>query len=70
MSNVETVPSAIYGTFYVLRQDAYLDYALEALAVYTKDDGVILAIASEEGPIYVTREQAKAFFGLVEPNEK
>lgn len=58
-----------YDAFLVMVQGKY-DYTLEAFCIYSKEYGRMMVIGSEEGAIYVTREQAKAFFGLVEPNEK
>lgn len=43
------------------------DYVVDAFPVHTEKFGTMLCLAGTEEAIYVTREQAKTFFGLVEP---
>jgi len=50
---------------YVMAQGK-VDYELEVIRVYTKQSGDMMTIVTEEGAIYVTKEQAMKFWGLVE----
>ena len=59
-----------FGDFLVMCQGEH-DYSTLAFRIDGNPEyGTMLCIGAQEGAIYVTREQAKAFFGLVEPNEK
>lgn len=63
------IPKVKYGKCRVMAQGA-TDYTLEAFAIggESEEHGRMLTIGAQEGAIYVTKEHAKAFFGLVEPS--
>lgn len=43
------------------------DYVVDAFPIHNDEFGTMLTLAGTEEAIYVNREQAKTFFGLVEP---
>lgn len=59
-----TMPKEKYGTFLAMYQgvsDGLNEvFSIEPFTEY----GPLMIIGSEEGVTYITREQAKAFFGL------
>lgn len=66
-----SIPEHKHGTCRVMMQGEF-DSVLEALPIGKEDDeyGTMLTIASNEGAIYVTKDQAKAFFDLTERESK
>lgn len=52
-------------SFMAMTQDQFLSGLTEVFAVHTNKFGILMCIGSEEGVTYITREQAKAFFGFV-----
>jgi hypothetical protein len=56
----------MYAEFKAMAQGR-VDYTLDAFAVTTDEYGVMMAIATEDSVIYVTKEQAMKFFDL-KPN--
>lgn len=60
----ETVPGEPYGDFWAMAQGA-CDY-LEKVICIDGDArwGKLMTICTPEAAIYITREQAKAFFGF------
>ena len=50
---------------YVMAQGKH-DYELPAIRINSEKHGDMMVIMSEEGAIYVTKEQAMKFWGLVE----
>lgn len=50
---------------YVMAQGRF-DYELPAIRINSEKHGDMLTIMAEEGAIYVTKEQAMKFWGLVE----
>lgn len=45
------------------------DYSIDAIPVNGKLYGTLMCICADEGAIYVTKEQAKEFFGLVDKKQ-
>lgn len=43
------------------------DYSVDVFPIAHPTYGTLMVIGAQEGAIYITREQAKEFFGLVEP---
>lgn len=41
-----------------------VDYTIPVIPIKLKEHGLVMCIATPEAAIYVTKEQAKAFFGL------
>lgn len=69
MEQYPIVSNTVYDNFLVMAQDVH-DYSIEAFCLDSEEYGKMLCIAATEEAIYITREQAKAFFGLVEPFKK
>ena len=61
------VPDETFGEFLVQAQGR-CDFMVDVIPI-TTDQGRSMVICAKEGAIYVSREQAKAFFGLIEPIE-
>lgn len=61
-------PECVGGEFRVMAQGRF-DYTIPVMSMSTPQFGQMLTIMAEEGAIYVTRDQAKAFFGLEEPRD-
>jgi hypothetical protein len=55
----------VHGEFWAMAQGK-ADYVVPAFEVYHEKHGSMLAISTEEGAVYITREQAKVFFHLSE----
>jgi hypothetical protein len=55
----------VHGDFWVMAQ-GLIDYVLPAFEINHEKHGPMLVIATEEAALYLTREQAKAFFHLTE----
>lgn len=60
MQNIPTNPE----TGFKVMVQGVADYQLEAVPISCEDFGVMICICSEEGAIYITKDQAKAFFDL------
>lgn len=57
------LPEAAYAPFKAMAQGR-VDFEVDAIYVNTNDYGPLMALAGTEECIYVTREQAKRFFGF------
>lgn len=55
-----------YETFFAVSQGPFADGSTEVFVVDNKKYGPMMCIATEEGPIYITKQQAMDFFGLKE----
>lgn len=60
-----TIPTEINQEFRALAQGR-CDYVVNVISNHTQV-GHFMTICATEEAIYISREQAKAFFGLVEP---
>ena len=60
---MQDIPITPETGFKVMAQGV-VDYQLEAIPISCEDFGTMICICSEEGAIYITRDQAKAFFNL------
>ena len=69
-----TSKELIHQPFKALAQGEQGDYSIPVIPVrlVSKDNPVqvepIMSICSQQGPIYISKEQAMTFFGLVEPS--
>lgn len=62
-----TIPQEPYGEFKVIKHtQIYTNSELLAFSVRLQYIGQVLCIASESGAIYLSRDQARAFFGFPE----
>lgn len=41
-----------------------VDFALPVIPVNLKEYGIVMCVVTKEGALYITKEQAKEFFGL------
>lgn len=64
--NGYTVPTEVHGSFRCLAQGVG-DYSLEVMAGDTKDYGVMMIIGASEEAVYISKQQAAAFFGFSQP---
>lgn len=62
----ETIPSEQFGEFDAMAQGR-ADYTVHVICTEAPKYGNMLTILASEEAIYITREQAKAFFGLIDP---
>lgn len=60
------LPNDQYGEFWLMAQGE-TDYVVPAFPIYVPGYGTMLTIGTSEAAIYVTREQAMAFFGKQVP---
>jgi len=65
MSYVVRLPMHPYGDFRAMAQDATSDYTVDAFVVHGRHED-LLCLATKEGPVYITREQARLFFNFKE----
>ena len=56
----------MYNEFDAMAQGA-TDYTVKAIAVADEKYGTMLTILASEEAVYITKAQAMAFFGLVDP---
>ncbi len=63
--NLPSIPQAKGDSFIAIAQGA-CDYSVEVIPVGREDEkfGQMMCLCTQEGAIYITKEQAKAFFGL------
>lgn len=61
----QTQPRFPFLSFKALAQGE-VDYAVDVIHTRLPGQGDRMTICAQEGAIYITREQAKAFFGLTE----
>ena len=62
---MHTIPKHL-GEFTALAQGK-TDYTVQVIHTNPESYGDLMTICATEEAVYITREQAKAFFGLVEP---
>lgn len=62
---MHTIPTHL-GEFTALAQ-GQTDYTVQVIHTNPEPYGDLMTICATEEAVYITREQAKAFFGLVEP---
>lgn len=58
-------PPLRYQPFDVLAQGRQ-DYALPGFAIETREQGTMLVVGATEEAVYLSKEQAKTFFGLID----
>lgn len=65
LSAMYHLPSAPYKPFDLMAQ-GICDFTVEAFPIKLGEDDTALCIATPEGAVYVTKEQAMKFFNLKE----
>ena len=66
MEEYETVPKEPYGDFLAMVQGEH-DYLIEAFSIDCGPKyGRVLTLGTKEGAVYITHDQAKAFFGFTD----
>jgi hypothetical protein len=62
----EHLPTKFNEPFKAMAQ-GICDYSVDVIPLKGKDEfGTMMCVCAEEGAIYITKEQAKIFFGLTE----
>jgi len=65
-ANNYDLPDTLHGDFWVMGQ-GICDFVTDAFPIGGSQYGTLLTINTSDGAIYVSKAQAMAFFGLVEP---
>jgi len=62
-------PKDKYETFWAMSQGPFIDGSHEVFVIDSKKHGPMMCIGTDEGPVYITKQQAMDFFGLKERGE-
>lgn len=55
-----------YQSFMATQQGPFGDWLVEVFGVINENRGTMMCVPTEQGPVYITKQQAMDFFGLVE----
>lgn len=61
-------PKEKYETFFAMSQGPFIDGSTEVFVVDSKKHGPMMCLGSDEGVVYINKQQAMDFFGLKERN--